>query len=164
VPEGQRLAFQGLFLAPGAVGEALLGAVYARALFGALGFPVEPAPNAAAPSDIVTRITLGARDRVLRALAAVQAASPVDSRAVPEAAAMPGYPDAVAMAAGTFVQGSGLELSADAPMRPPWHLFVQGGLRLAATRRALDAAAAAVLARPSPEAAGTEVHAAHGPI
>lgn len=148
VPEGQRLAFQGLFLAPGAVAEALLGAVYASALFAALGFAVDPAPTTApgARADIVSRVTLGRRDLVQAALGAIQAASPVDARAVPEAAAMPGYPDAVAMAAGTFVQGGGLELSADAPMRPPWQLFVQGGLRLVAARRALDRAAAAVLA------------------
>lgn len=160
VPEGQRLAFQGLFLAPGAVAEALLAAVYARALFAALGFAVEPPPGeAAGAADIVTRISLGERSLVLAAIAAIQAESPVDARAVPEAAVMPGYPDAVAMAAGTFVQGGGLELSADAPMRPPWHLFVQGGLRLAAARRALDSAALAVLspARQAGPGARTEV-------
>lgn len=148
VPEGQRLAFQGLLLAPGAVAEALVGGVYATALFAALGFDVDPAPAAppGARADIVSRVTLGRRDLLLAALGAIQAASPVDARALPEPAAMPGYPDAVAMAAGTFVQGGGLELSADAPMRPPWQLFVQGGLRLAVTRRALDRAAQAVLA------------------
>ncbi len=145
VPEGQRLAFQGLLMAPGAVAQALLAGVYASALFAALGFDTEPAPGEGERSDIVTSVRLGRRDLVLAALAAIQAASPVDSAAVPEAADMPGYPDPVAMAAGTFVQGGGLELSADAPMRPPWQLFVQGGLSLAAARHALDRAAEAVL-------------------
>lgn len=146
VPEGHRLAFQGLFLAPGAVAEALCAAVYASALFDALGFVVDPGPAAGARVDLVTRIELGDAPTLLAAARAIQAASPVDSRAVPEPGDMPGYADPVVMAAGTFVQGGGLELTADAPMRAPYDLFVQGGLRLVAARIALDRAAGAVLA------------------
>lgn len=156
-PDGFRLAFQGLFLAPGAVAEAILSAVYASALFAAVGFVVDPAPGGAT-GDIVVRVDLGSPERVLAALAAIQAASPVDAHARPEAAALPGYPDPVAMAAGTFVQGGGLELSADAPMRPPFRLYVQGGLRFAASRRALDAAVAAVLAVEAAPAKGGSAH------
>ena len=147
VPEGHRLAFQGLFFAPDAVAQALLGGVYASALFDALGFATDPAPGGEDRIDIVTRVEIGARSALLAAARAIQAHSPVDSRALPEGAPMPGYEDPVVMAAGTFVQGSGLELTADAPMRPPWDLFIQGGLRLAATKIAVDAAERAALSQ-----------------
>lgn len=153
-PLGLRLYYQGLFLAPGAVREALLGGVYARHLFHELGFRVDPGPEEQAGGDVVTRIEMGSEPVLLAAVRAIQAFSPVDSMARPEGDAMPGYADPVVMAAGTFVQGAGLELTADAPVRPPYDLFVQGGLSLGATKRALaEAAHAALLARETPPCA-----------
>jgi cystathionine beta-lyase family protein involved in aluminum resistance len=143
-PGGHRLRFQGLLLAPRAVAEALAAGVYASALFHALGFAVDPPPGGER-RDLVTRVEVGGPQALEAAARAVQRWSPVDSRARPEPQAMPGYADPVLMAAGTFVQGAGLELTADAPMRPPWDLFLQGGLSLAAARAAVDAAAAAAL-------------------
>lgn len=144
-PPGHRLYFQGLFLAPGAVREALLGAVYARNLFHALGIPTDPGPDDPIGEDLVTRVETGTQAALLAAVRSLQGHSPVDAMAVPEADAMPGYANPVVMAAGTFVQGAGLELTADAPVRPPYDLFLQGGLALGATKQAVRAMAEAVL-------------------
>lgn len=122
-----RTLFQGSFLAPHVVSEALKGAVLAANLFAHLGFEVHPAWDAPR-ADLVQAILLGSPEAVQAFCAGVQGASPVDHRARPTAAPMPGYEDKVIMAGGTFVQGSSIELSADAPMRPPYAVFLQGGL------------------------------------
>ncbi|HCC34041.1 MAG TPA: hypothetical protein DEQ28_09145 [Clostridiales bacterium] len=126
-PPWGRLLFQGLYLAPTMVGTALAGAVFAARFFDRLGFSTRPAWDEPR-SDIVQSIELGTRERVLAFLRGVQRASPVDAFAIPEPGPLPGYGDAVAMAAGTFVQGATLELSADAPLREPYRVYLQGGL------------------------------------
>lgn len=138
-----RLMLQGLFLAPAAVATALKVAVYAASVFGRLGHEVRPGA-ADTRGDIVQAISLGTRSRVEAFCAAIQSMSPVDSRARPEFAALPGYEHQVIMAAGTFVQGASLELSADAPDREPYWVFLQGGLGLGYGKAAVEAAAAAV--------------------
>jgi cystathionine beta-lyase family protein involved in aluminum resistance len=122
-----RLFYQGLFLAPHMVSQALQSAVFGAALFAQFGIPCRPGwqdPR----SDLVQQFDLGSPERVLAFCRAIQKASPIDSHVVPEPWDMPGYPDPVVMAAGTFIQGGSLELSADAPIRPPYRVFVQGGL------------------------------------
>lgn len=126
-PDYNRLLFQGLFMAPHIVGEALQGAVFAAALFSELGFPVSPAYDQPR-SDLVQAIQLGSAERILAFCRGIQLASPVDSYVTPEPWEMPGYQDQVIMAGGTFVQGSTLELSADAPLRDPYTIYLQGGL------------------------------------
>lgn len=122
-----RLFLQGLFLAPHVTGEALKGAQFTAALFAALGFGVRPTYDAER-SDLVQTVELGSGEALVAFCEAVQHASPVDSYVRPEPWAMPGYDDPVVMAAGTFVQGSSIELSADGPMRPPFAAYFQGGL------------------------------------
>lgn len=122
-----RLLYQGLFLAPHTVAQALKGAVFAAALFAALGYRVAPRHDEPR-RDIIQAIELGSPDKMLAFCRALQAASPVDAHVRPEPSAMPGYPDAVVMAAGTFVQGASIELSADGPLRPPYAVYLQGGL------------------------------------
>lgn len=122
-----RLLLQGLFLAPHVTGEALKGAQFTAALFEELGFGVRP--TAEAPrTDLVQAVELGSPEGLIAFCEAVQRSSPVDAHVRPEPWAMPGYTDPVIMAAGTFVQGSSIELSADGPMRPPYTAFFQGGL------------------------------------
>ena len=139
-----RLLLQGLFLAPGAVAAALKGAVYAAALFASLGFGIDPLP-AAPRADIIQAIALERRDLVQAFCQAIQANSPVDSHVTPEFAPMAGYGHDVIMAAGTFIQGASLELSADAPDRSPYWVFLQGGLGVGYVQQAVEAAARAVL-------------------
>lgn len=122
-----RLILQGFFLAPHVVGEALKGAIFAAALFEELGLETMPAWDAPR-TDIIQALRLGSEKRLLTFCQAIQAASPIDSHVRPEPWAMPGYADAVIMAAGTFVQGASLELSADGPLRPPYIGYLQGGL------------------------------------
>ncbi|MCL6612643.1 MAG: methionine gamma-lyase family protein [Peptococcaceae bacterium] len=140
----QRLLFQGLFLAPHAVAEALKGAVFAARLFERLGFDVLPRYDEPR-KDIVQAIRLGTPERMIAFCRGLQKASPVDSHVRPEANAMPGYGDPVVMAAGTFVQGASLELSADGPIRPPYAVYLQGGLSKEYVRLALLSAAREVL-------------------
>lgn len=123
----QRLLFQGLFLAPHIVSEALKGAVFAARFFERLGFDVLPKYNERR-GDIVQAIKVGTADKMIAFCRGIQAASPIDSHVRPEANTMPGYEDPVVMAAGTFVQGASLELSADGPIRPPYVVYLQGGL------------------------------------
>ncbi|RKO67270.1 aminotransferase class I/II-fold pyridoxal phosphate-dependent enzyme [Desulfofundulus salinus] len=144
-PDYQRLLFQGLFLAPHVVAEALKGAIFAARFFERLGFKVHPAPNEER-TDIVQAILLGSPERVLAFCQGLQQSSPVDSHVRPQPVDMPGYGDAVVMAAGTFVQGSSIELSADAPMREPYAVYMQGGLSKEYVQLAVLAAARAVLA------------------
>jgi cystathionine beta-lyase family protein involved in aluminum resistance len=128
-----RQLLTGLFIAPQAVSGALKGAVLAAACFSRLGFEVLPAVNDAR-ADIVQAVKLGTRENVLAFCRGVQRAAPVDSYVTPEDAPMPGYGDGVVMAGGTFVQGSSIELSADAPMRAPYIVYLQGGLTAAHAR------------------------------
>ncbi|MDI6907793.1 MAG: methionine gamma-lyase family protein, partial [Thermoanaerobacterales bacterium] len=127
-PEGYRLLFQGLFLAPHIVAEALKGAVFAARLLERLGYAVLPKWDDLPRSDIVQAIRLGRPERILAFCRGLQRGSPVDAHVIPEAGSLPGYADGVVMAAGTFIQGASLELSADAPMREPYVVYLQGGL------------------------------------
>jgi cystathionine beta-lyase family protein involved in aluminum resistance len=140
----QRLLYQGLFLAPHFVSEALKGAVFASMFFEYLGFKVLPRYDQPR-SDIVQAIMLGTPERLLAFCRGLQMWSPVDSHVLPEANAMPGYGDPVVMAAGTFIQGASLELSADGPMRPPFAVYLQGGLSKEYVKLALFSAAREVL-------------------
>ena len=142
--EIQRLLFQGLFLAPHTVAEALKGGVFAARLFERLGFEVLPRFDEKR-YDIVQALGLGTPERMLAFCRGLQGASPVDSHVRPEANAMPGYGDPVVMAAGTFVQGASLELSADGPIRPPYAVYLQGGLSKEYVRLAVLSAAREVL-------------------
>ena len=144
-PEYQRLFFQGLFLAPHVVAEALKGAVFAARFFERMGFPVYPAYDEAR-TDTVQAVLLGSREKMLAFCRGIQKASPVDAHVLPEPNAMPGYEDAVVMAAGTFVQGASLELTADGPVRSPYAVYLQGGLFKEHIRLAVLAAAREILA------------------
>lgn len=127
-PEGYRLLFQGLFLAPHFVAEALKGAAFAGRLLERLGFAVLPRWDTWPRSDIVQAVRLDRPESLLAFCRGLQKGSPVDAHAIPEAGPLPGYEDGVVMAAGTFVQGASLELTADAPMREPYIVYLQGGL------------------------------------
>ena len=122
-----RNVLQGLFLAPKVVNSALKGAMLAGAVYESLGFEVIPSP-ADKRSDIIQAIKLDNPDSMLAFCSAIQSASPIDSYVSPEPWDMPGYSDKVVMAAGAFVQGSSIELSADAPLREPYIAYFQGGL------------------------------------
>ena len=119
--------FQGLFLAPQVVSGALKGAIYAANIYERLGYDV--LPNGKEDRfDIIQAVTLNSAEAVIAFCKGIQAAAPVDSYVTPEPWAMPGYQCEVIMAAGSFVQGSSIELSADAPIKPPYTVFFQGGL------------------------------------
>jgi cystathionine beta-lyase family protein involved in aluminum resistance len=122
-----RLFLQGFFLAPHVTGEALRGALFTAAFFAGLGFGVRPRWDEPR-SDLVQAVELGSGPALVAFCEAVQAASPVDAHVRPEPWDMPGYEDQVIMAAGTFVMGSSIELSADGPMRAPYAVYFQGGL------------------------------------
>lgn len=141
-PGGKRSLFQGIYLAPQAVAEALAVAEYAAAFGRSLGCFVDPMPGEAR-GDIVQVIGFGAKEPLLRFAQALQAASPVESRARPEPENLPGYPDPVLMAGGTFISGASLELSLDAPMRPPWDGYLQGGIAAAYAAESVGRAFAA---------------------
>lgn len=119
--------YQGLFLAPNVVGGALKGAIFAANIYERLGFKV--VPNASeSRHDIIQAVEFGMPEGVIEFCKGIQAAAPVDSYVVPEPWAMPGYDSDVIMAAGAFVQGSSIELSADGPIKPPYAVYFQGGL------------------------------------
>lgn len=122
-----RLLFQGLFLAPHTVAQALKTAVFCSALFTDLGFETYPAPMDPR-DDIVQMVKLKTPENLCKFCRGIQSGSPVDSFVSPEPWQMPGYDCEVIMAAGAFVQGSSIELSADGPMREPYIAYVQGGL------------------------------------
>ena len=122
-----RTLFEGFFLAPHIVAESLKGAVFAAALMESLGYETCPAYNEKR-SDIIQAIKFGNPDAVIAFCQGVQKGSPVDSFVTPVPNEMPGYDSPVIMAAGAFVQGSSIELSADAPIRPPYIAYLQGGL------------------------------------
>ena len=122
-----RQMFQGLFIAPHIVSEAIKGAVFCSKLFEEMGYEVKPKYNEIR-SDIIQQVKLGSKEKVVAFCKGIQAAAPVDSFVNPEPWDMPGYNDPVIMAAGAFIQGSSIELSADAPIRPPYIVYYQGGL------------------------------------
>ena len=119
--------FQGLFLAPTVVASALKGAIFAARIFENLGYPCIP-NGTEERYDIIQAVTLGSAEKLIAFCGGIQAASPVDSFVVPEGWAMPGYTSDVIMAAGNFIQGSSIELSADGPITEPYAVYFQGGL------------------------------------
>ena len=119
--------YQGFFLAPTVTASALKGAVFAANVYESLGFAVVP-DSKESRHDIIQSITFGRPDAVIAFCKGIQAAAPVDSYVDPEPWDMPGYDSPVIMAAGAFVQGSSIELSADGPIREPYSVFFQGGL------------------------------------
>jgi len=122
-----RLLYQGLFLAPHVVSQALKGAVFAAILFDLLGYKTLPHFNERR-SDIIQAIELGSPEKMIAFCQGLQQYSPVDAHVKPIPGPMPGYTDQVIMAGGTFIQGSSIELSADGPLRPPYIIYLQGGL------------------------------------
>lgn len=135
-----RLMAQGFFLAPQLVGESLMGGLYLSHAAFQRGIAAWPAYDDANRNDIVVALDLERADRVVAFCRAIQAWSPVDATASPEPWQMPGYDHPVVMAAGGFVSGGSLELSADAPMRPPYTVYVQAGTNRWHTELAVDAA------------------------
>ena len=119
--------YQGFFLAPTVVASALKGAIFAANLYERQGYPVIP-NSTESRHDIIQAVELGSREAMIAFCKGIQAAAPVDSYADPLPWAMPGYESEVIMAAGAFVQGSSIELSADGPIRPPYAVYFQGGL------------------------------------
>lgn len=122
-----RLLYQGLFLAPHTTAQAVKTAVFAAKMMELLGYNVDPASNAPR-HDIIQMIHLREPEAVKRFCRGIQKGAPVDSYVTPEPWDMPGYEEPVIMAAGAFIQGSSIELSADAPMREPYTVYMQGGL------------------------------------
>ncbi len=125
--ETMRSFYQGFFLAPTVTAGALKGAIFAAALYERFGFTVLP-PSKAERHDIIQEIEFGKPECVIAFCEGIQAAAPVDAYVTPEPWAMPGYDSDVIMAAGAFVQGSSIELSADGPIKPPYAVYFQGGL------------------------------------
>ena len=121
--------YQGLFLAPHVTAQSLKTAALFSHVFGALGYETLP-KTGESYDDIICSIKFGDADKLIGFCRAVQSASPVDSFAAPEPWDMPGYNDKIIMAAGAFVQGASIELSCDAPIRPPYIAYLQGGLTL----------------------------------
>lgn len=119
--------YQGLFLAPTVVSSAVRGAVFAAGCYEKLGFRVVPG-SGEIRRDIIQAVELGSREAMVAFCKGIQSAAPVDSYVTPEPWAMPGYESEVIMAAGAFVQGASIELSADGPIRPPYAVYFQGGL------------------------------------
>ena len=136
----QREFYQGLFLAPHVVLQAVKTAIFAAAVFQKLGYEVKPLPEEAR-HDIIQAIKLESRKRLCDFCIAIQSNSPVDAHVEPVPAPLPGYQDDIVMAAGTFVQGASIELSADGPCREPYNVFFQGGLTFEHGRLAIMAAA-----------------------
>ena len=135
-----RLMFQGFFLAPHVTAQALKTAVFTARMMDLMGFSSYPAWNAFR-SDIVQTVDLGSPEMLTLFCRGIQAGAPVDSFVTPVAAPMPGYDSDVIMAAGAFIQGASIELSADGPMRPPYRAFLQGGLTFESARLGIMLAA-----------------------
>ena len=136
----QREFYQGLFLAPHVVQQAVKTAIFAAAVFQKMGYEVKPLPQEAR-HDIIQAIKLESKQRLCDFCIAIQSNSPVDAHVEPVPAPLPGYQDDIVMAAGTFVQGASIELSADGPCREPYNVFFQGGLTFEHGRLAIMAAA-----------------------
>ena len=132
-----RLLFQGLFLAPQMVAEALISSELIARVFSDLGFAVNPLPGAER-SDVIQAVRLGSPERLKAVCRAFQAASPIGSYLDPVPAPMPGYASELVMAGGTFIDGSTSEFSADAPLRQPYVLYAQGGTHRAHAALALE--------------------------
>lgn len=135
----QRLYFQGLFQAPQVVYQAIQSMIFAACLFESAGFDVDPLPSEGR-SDIIQSILLGDPVQVVAFCQGLQGYSPVNSHVSPIPSGLPGYADAVIMAAGTFIQGASIEISADAPMREPYTVYLQGGMVFAHSIWALQSA------------------------
>ncbi|MBQ7629481.1 MAG: aminotransferase class I/II-fold pyridoxal phosphate-dependent enzyme [Selenomonadaceae bacterium] len=138
-----RLLYQGLFLAPHVTAQALKGAIFAAGIFSSLGYKTFPSTQDLR-GDIIQAIELNSAEKLLTFCREIQKFSPVDSYATPEAWDMPGYEDKVVMAAGTFVQGASIELSADGPLRDPYAVYLQGGLTFEHAKIAILSAAQAI--------------------
>ena len=119
--------YQGLFLAPTVTAGAIKGAIFAANLYERLGFGVVP-NGTESRHDIIQAVTFGHAEGVIAFCQGIQAAAPIDSYVTPEPWDMPGYDAQVIMAAGAFVSGSSIELSADGPIKPPYAVYFQGGL------------------------------------
>lgn len=141
-----RNMFKGFFLAPHVVAQAVKTAHFAAYVFEKLGFDVYP-KYSEKRYDIIQTVNFGAPDGLIKFCQGIQGASPVDSFVTPEPWAMPGYDDEVIMAAGTFTQGSSIELSADGPMRPPYTAFFQGSLTYESGKIAVLSAAEHILSK-----------------
>ncbi|MGB3201475.1 MAG: methionine gamma-lyase family protein [Nodosilinea sp.] len=137
-----RLLYQGLFLAPQMVGEAMKGNYLLAATFEELGYPVNPVPSA--PRDVIQAIRLGSPEKLIAFCKAVQRHSPIDAYVDPIPAAMPGYDSELVMAGGTFIDGSTSELSADGPLREPYIVYCQGGTHWTHMALAIEAAVEAI--------------------
>ncbi|PMB47537.1 aluminum resistance family protein [Fischerella thermalis CCMEE 5201] len=138
-----RLLFQGLFLAPQMVGEAMKGTHLTGYIFDKLGYPVNPAPLAPR-RDVIQAIKLGSAEKLIAFCKAIQQNSPIGSYLDPIPDQMPGYESKVVMAGGTFIEGSTLEFSADGPLREPYVVYCQGGTHWTHVAIALEAAIEAV--------------------
>ena len=138
-----RLMFQGLFLAPQMVGEAMKGNYLAATMFEQMGYAVNPPANAA-QREVIQAIKLGSAEKLVAFCQAVQQHSPIESYVSPTPAPMPGYDTKLVMAGGSFIDGSTSELSADGPLREPYVVYCQGGTHWTHMAIALEAAAAAV--------------------
>ncbi len=132
--------YQGLFMAPHIVVQAVKTAIFAAAVFKNMGYAVKPLPEEVR-SDIIQAIRLETRERLCNFCIAIQSNSPVDAHVEPVPAMIPGYQDEIIMAAGTFVQGASIELSADGPCREPYNVYFQGGLTFEHGRIAIMSAA-----------------------
>lgn len=135
-----RNMIKGLFYAPHTVSQALKTACLTSYVFGEIGYETSPKPDDVR-SDIVQIVKCGSREKLLAFCRGIQSASPIDSYVIPCASEMAGYEDEVVMAAGAFVEGSSIELSADGPMREPYYAYMQGGLTYESARLAIMAAA-----------------------
>ncbi len=139
-----RLLFQGLFMAPHVVAQALKTAVFCAAMMKQLGIETSPSIEDKR-SDIIQMVKLGSAARLKKFCLGIQSGAPVDSYVTPEPWAMPGYDDQVIMAAGAFIQGSSIELSADGPMREPYIAYMQGGLTYESGKMGIMMAVSAML-------------------
>jgi len=122
-----RLMFQGVFLSPLTVGEALKGAIFSAAFWQKLGFEVHPLPEDLR-TDIIQGVKLGTREKMIAFCQGLQQGSPIDAHVLPLPSEMPGYDDEVIMAGGTFIQGATSEFSADGPLREPYAVYMQGAI------------------------------------
>ncbi|AOM83104.1 methionine gamma-lyase family protein [Salisediminibacterium beveridgei] len=135
---------QGFFMAPHIVNQAVKGAVFTASLFAATGMNTTPAYDAVR-TDLIQSVQFETRDQMIRFCQAIQSRSPVDAHVAPQPSSMPGYEDDVIMAAGAFIQGSSIELSADGPLREPYTAYVQGGLTYEHVKIAVFDALSAIL-------------------
>lgn len=139
-----RLLYQGLFMAPHTVAQALKTAVFCAAMMDEMGIPSSPTVDEKR-SDIIQMVHLGSPEAMKRFCLGIQAGAPVDSFVTPEPWPMPGYDCPVIMAAGAFIQGASIELSADGPMRPPYTVYMQGGLTFESGKLGIMMAVSAML-------------------